>query len=62
MKTSCCDIWTECQSCSELEEEEDDDEGETVAFSEAGGKGRPVGASPPAAAPFSPEQDQLPAR
>lgn len=52
MKTSCSDIWTECQSCSETEEE-DDDEGETVAFSEAGGAGRGgIGALPPA--PFSP--------
>lgn len=25
MKTSCSDIWTECQSCSETEEEEDDE-------------------------------------
>lgn len=52
MKTSRSDIWTECQSCSEMEEEEDD-EGE-LAFSEAAGEGGRIGALPPAAAPFSP--------
>lgn len=47
MKTSCSDIWTECQSRSELEED-DDDEAEAEA-----------NRRPPEAAPFSPSQDAI---
>lgn len=58
MKTSCSDIWTECQSRSELEED-DDDEGRLWPFLKL--KGRRIGSPrrPPAAAPFSPLQDAI---
>lgn len=38
MKTSCSDIWTERQSCSEREEEEDD-EGKPWPFLKLEGRG-----------------------